>query len=275
VIAPPNILLFLGRFHLVLLHLPIGLILLLAAMEWARRSTRFKQAGAASGFILGLVVPAAALTALCGWLLSLGGGYDPGLLRWHQWTGIGTVSASVLVAIAYRLELKKLYRLLLYGSTILVVVTGHFGGTLTHGRGYLLPGVPAPSHAEKDAPKPSPLTETKPLETAGILSFAGTISPLLHRDCVPCHGPEKSKAKLRLDSLDALLQGGESGPAIIPGNAAASLMSKRLHLPVTDEDHMPPEGKRQPTPEEVALIEKWINSCAPGEARSGVSEERR
>jgi len=66
--------LFLGHFHPLLVHLPIGLVLLLAAIELLARFPRFKQANTNVGFILAMAVPGAGVAALCGWLLSLGGG---------------------------------------------------------------------------------------------------------------------------------------------------------------------------------------------------------
>ena len=71
---PPEIVLFFGRMHPLLVHLPIGLMLLLALLEWMSRWPRFKQANAGVGVILLVTVPAAVLTALFGWMLSRGGG---------------------------------------------------------------------------------------------------------------------------------------------------------------------------------------------------------
>ena len=66
----PNFVLFLGHLHPLLVHLPIGLILLLAALELLACLPRFKQANANAGIILTLAVPLAIGTAACGWLLS-------------------------------------------------------------------------------------------------------------------------------------------------------------------------------------------------------------
>src|SRR5208282_2509025 len=106
---PPDFLLFVGRFHPVLVHLPIGFILLVAVLEICALLPRFKHANTNVGVILALAVPLAAFTALCGWLLSLAGGYDPHLLQWHKWTGIGTAIACAVVALLYWLDLKKAY----------------------------------------------------------------------------------------------------------------------------------------------------------------------
>ena len=68
---PSDILLLFGRFHPLLVHLPIGLIVLLAFLELLARSPRLQKANASAGMILALAVPASIATAVCGWLLSL------------------------------------------------------------------------------------------------------------------------------------------------------------------------------------------------------------
>ena len=88
--------LFFGRLHPLLVHLPIGLIVLLTFLELLTRFPRFKQATANVGVILTLTVPAAAFSVLCGWLLSGGEGYQERLLQWHKWTGVGTACVCAL-----------------------------------------------------------------------------------------------------------------------------------------------------------------------------------
>ena len=91
---PSDTLLLFGRFHPLLVHLPIGLIVLLAFLELLACWPRLKKANASAGAILALAVPASIVTAVCGWLLSLGGGYDDRLLQWHKWTGIAVAACA-------------------------------------------------------------------------------------------------------------------------------------------------------------------------------------
>ena len=93
-------------------------------------------------------------------------------------------------------------------------------------------------------------------------AFANCILPVLKNNCVSCHGPQKSKGGLRLDSYAALMQGGDDGPAIKPGDAAHSDLLQRLAIPAEDDDHMPPAGKPQPTPEEITLLKWWVDAGA-------------
>src|ERR1035441_2414105 len=90
--------------------------------------------------------------------------------------------------------------------------------------------------------------------------FGALIQPILQRRCVACHGPEKKKADLSLESYKAMLKGGKDGPVLIASKAFDSPMIQRLLLPMNDEDHMPPEGKPQPTLAEIDRKSTRLNS---------------
>jgi len=107
---PSDTVLLFGRFHPLLVHLPIGLLVLLAFLELLARWPRFNKANASAGSILALAVPASIVTAVCGWLLSRGGGYENSLLQWHKWTGIAVATMCAGIGLVYWLDLKKLYR---------------------------------------------------------------------------------------------------------------------------------------------------------------------
>jgi len=265
--GPPEITLFFGRLHPLLVHLPIGLIVLLACLEGLASSRRFKQAAAGTGFILALAAPAALATALCGWLLSRAGGYDDHLLQWHKWTGIATAAVCVLAALLYRLELKKLYRGCLFTGTATLVITSHFGGSLTHGSDYLARYAPPPfrswlggGRAAAKGPGPAP-------NPANASAFTALVQPILTDKCLMCHGPEKSKGGLRLDTYAEAIRGGDSGVGIAPGKSGESLVIKRLLLAEEDENHMPPDGKPQVSPDELTVLRWWIDAGAPAEAK--------
>ena len=98
--------------------------------------------------------------------------------------------------------------------------------------------------------------------TAGEQLFAGEVLPLLRRSCFPCHGPAalRPKGGLRLSGRGHLLQGGSRGPAVVPGDSAASL----LHAAVRGghaELSMPPDEPLAPA--EVELLARWIDLGAP------------
>lgn len=94
-------------------------------------------------------------------------------------------------------------------------------------------------------------------------TFADRVAPLLDRNCTVCHGAEKHKAGLRLDSYAAILQGAESGAVVKPGDLKGSEMYRRITLPTHDDDFMPSDGKPPLATVEVTLLEKWIAAGAP------------
>ncbi|MFZ9839134.1 MAG: c-type cytochrome domain-containing protein [Opitutaceae bacterium] len=88
--------------------------------------------------------------------------------------------------------------------------------------------------------------------------YQDRIGPILDRHCVVCHGPEKQKAGLRLDSFAWVMKGAESGAMVLPGNAAGSELYRRITLPAGDDDVMPTDGKPLLSREEIRNVELWI-----------------
>ena len=145
---PSGLVLFLGRLHPLLVHLPIGFILLLAALELTALLPRFKEVAPANRVIVALSVPAVLFSAGCGWLLSWNGGYDERTLAWHKWLGTALVPVILALATFRWRGWMKSYRACLFATVVLVSVTGHFGGSLTHGSDYLFVfGKPPPAEA--------------------------------------------------------------------------------------------------------------------------------
>lgn len=257
--------LFVGRFHIVLLHLPIGFLLLLAVLEIVARLPGLKSANASAGYILALTVPVSLATVACGWLLASGGEYDPELLFWHRWLGVAAAALSIVTAVLHRLAAGFAYRLCLFATVAVLMVASHYGGSITHGKDFLTRYAPAsvrPLLGDTGA------AEVPGGQSAGAAqrpAYATVVQPILDRTCVACHGADKAKGKLRLDSFEALLQGGAAGPVVEVGKTSAeSELIKRILLPLEHDDHMPPEGKPQPTGDEVTLLRWWIDAGASG-----------
>ena len=248
---------FIARFHPALVHLPVGFVVLLGALEALAFRPQLKHLSSASRTILALTVPVVFCSAATGWLLARNGDYDPHLLVWHRWTGVSMAVATAFLLVAERCGWQRTYRVGLAVTVVLVAVTGHWGGSLTHGQGYLTRYAPAwLGGGAGSAAAPAG-------HTAEASLYGTEIQPVFTKYCVSCHGPNKTKAKLRLDSYDGLLAGSENGPVVKAGNSAESVMVQRLKLAPEEEDHMPPEGKRQPTASEVALLAWWIDAGAP------------
>ncbi len=267
--GPYDLVLFLGRFHPVLVHLPIGGLILLGVLELFARFPRFQGATQNNRLILGLTTAAAVVAATLGWMLSQSGEYDRQLLQWHKWTGFALAVGCAGTLLLSWLGRPLAYRFSLLVTLALLIVTTHFGASITHGRDYLTEYAPAPLRSLFHGK--AGVRATYP-STPGLWPqrmFAEVVQPILLQRCAACHGPEKQKAKLRMDSLAALLKGGKNGPVLVPGKANESRMIRRLLLPLTDDDHMPPEGKPQPTRAEIVALEWWIDRGAPADKTVG------
>lgn len=94
------------------------------------------------------------------------------------------------------------------------------------------------------------------------LTYAKDIQPLVEKSCFKCHGPEKAKGDLRVDSLEAALKGSEYGKVIEAGKSEKSRLVHSVARLDPDEA-MPPEGKGDPwTKEQVGVLRAWIDQGA-------------
>ena len=105
--------------------------------------------------------------------------------------------------------------------------------------------------AQKEAPKED--------KEGGV--FAEFIQPILMERCADCHGEDKQKAKLRLDSLAATLKGAGDDAIVVPGKPDESTLYTRVVLPADHDDRMPPKGDPL-TKAQTDLIKLWIASGA-------------
>ncbi len=245
---------FIGRFHPVLVHLPVGILLL--AVLFHVLSYKKKYDWLKPAIKLSLLIGAIAAIASCitGYLLSNGGEYDEALVSKHQWFGIGM---TVISLITYYLASKKTnyFKWLMPLIGILLIITGHLGGSITHGEGYLTNAFTEKSNAGDAAAAP-----IKDVQQA--VAYTDIIQPILQSKCYTCHGANKQKGKLRLDEPDFILKGGEDGKIMIPGSAGESELIKRILLSLDNEDHMPPKEKSQLSKAQIELLSWWINSGA-------------
>lgn len=109
-----------------------------------------------------------------------------------------------------------------------------------------------------------PVVEPDEPEPEGIPVFAKVIQPVLEAKCVSCHGAEKRKGRLAMHTFEALAAGSGNGPIVEADADDANRIELifRAELPETDDEHMPPQGKPQLTPEELAIIKWWIKEGA-------------
>jgi len=110
---------------------------------------------------------------------------------------------------------------------------------------------------------------------ADSVSYLHDIKPILESKCFACHGALKQESSLRVDAAALLRQGGESGPAIVPGNAADSELIQRVASSDVDS-RMPPEGQGEPlTPAQISLLMAWIDEGATAPADEEITLDPR
>jgi mono/diheme cytochrome c family protein len=141
---------------------------------------------------------------------------------------------------------------------VLIFITGHLGGSLTHGSDYFTKPLQDAFSRESSSSgiiKPVPNVQE-------AMVYTDVVQPILQTKCYSCHGPNKQKGGLRMDDSTWLMKGGKDGIIIKTGKADASEMIKRMLLSPGDDDHMPPKEKPQPTREQIALLHWWIDNGA-------------
>ena len=112
------------------------------------------------------------------------------------------------------------------------------------------------------AGKKPDLSKLPPAADRKEVTFDREIKPILGMDCVKCHGPEKQKGRLRFDSREATLKGGEHGKVVTPGKSAESKLVHAVAR-LNEDEAMPPAGKGEPlTPAQVGMIRAWIDQGA-------------
>ncbi len=267
---PAEILTFIGRFHPLLVHLPVGFLFVAFLLEIFSRFNAYRELRHAVTFILLLGVISSVVSAVMGYFLSLSGGYEEDTLFWHQWLGIG-VAVTALIAYVIKKNADRrpafpgarAYFPVFLLTVFFTMGAGHYGGSLTHGSDYLTQYMPQPLRTIAGLPpRQKPIQPVPITNLAEAVVYRDIIHPIVETRCVDCHNPDKKKGDLRMDSPEQLLKGGENGPLFVAGNATGSEMVKRLLLPEEHDDHMPPKGKKQLTKEQIELVKWWIATGA-------------
>jgi uncharacterized membrane protein len=183
---------FIGHLHPLIVHLPIGILLLgVFMMAYEHYSGVDFKTPISFAFLGGSI--SAVLACIAGWILSNSGEYDALLIQKHQWTGIATATLGLLAYI-----LKQYRKILAILLTLLIFITGHYGGTLTHGENYLFNSNEnantIPTDTLKGASKIIAQTisngsDSLTIETHNV--YKEQIAPLLKLRCYNCHAALK------------------------------------------------------------------------------------
>lgn len=282
---------FLGRLHPLVVHFPIGLALAAAAVEFVAIVARRREASPFALTATGFAAVAACFAAWFGWLnADFEGATQDNTLFLHRWLGIAGAVALVIVwgsglvgRSGERRNALNGYRWGLLVTAVVVGVGAHFGGEMVYGKGYLtkvlFPKDKTPVVADADGSDgesgatdatdatSSTTTSESDATDAGVtrVSFQRDVLPIFEARCIECHGPDKVKGSLRMDTAAQLFDGDPEWWTVVPGKPDESLLLERIELPADDPDAMPPKGDRL-TPEQVDVIRTWIAEGATDDA---------
>lgn len=250
---------FIGHFHPLFVHLPIGILAIAILLKWWFIKYPLVESEQVMSFVLKIAFISAVFSCITGYLLQLGGGYDQEMVDNHQWFGIAlTILTGIL---AFREFNQKVSIGILASIAVLLAITGHLGGSITHGEDYL-------SFKPEKTQRP-PLTDINK-----AVVYSDIIQPILEEKCYACHSDKKQKGELRLDNAEWITKGGENGSTFIAHDAENSLLYERLMLSENDKEHMPPKGKPQPTENEIKLINWWIAEGGSFEMKVAETKDR-
>ncbi len=265
------------------MHFPIGLLTIAAVIEGLHLARRRPVPSEAGTYCLAFGVAGALMSAGLGTLnaghQTITGAAAVTLER-HQTMGwIAVIAAGAALGAGHvarrtgRVRTLVAYMALVFATSGVVGATGHLGGELVYGSAYLtevLPWNQAPqaTRVSAAAPAPAPLaTAPRPgaAQPADSVDFTRDVKPILEQTCVECHGPEKVKARLRMDTVAALQKGGKNGPLLKPGDPENSLIMRRV-LGLDGEDQMPLD-KDPLTEAQIDTLRRWIAAGAPYETK--------
>lgn len=239
-----------GNFHPVLVHMPIGILMFAFLLEIYQRLKPLEKLGVSIKFALGIGVLSAFAAIGTGLFLEEHGAYDETLLFRHKWMAIALTVISIIIFFAKNTKhavLAKLYFPLFIVVNIMLMLAGHWGGSMTHGADFLT------------KPLASNTVEITNVDEAMV--YHEIIRPILDAKCVSCHNSKKAEGNLLLTTEAEILAGGDTGnPLDSVADFGKPLMAHRVTLPLEDEKHMPPKGKVQLTPNEIALLHWWLEN---------------
>ena len=231
----PRSVLFLGRLHPLILHLPIGALILTFFLDIIGRFRKNYQRSIITS-ALGFSAFFSILAVIMGYFLSLEGGYEEGVMNIHFWTG---VLSMTLICLLFWLSYKNteytnrfVFPLFVF-SLLSISVAGHFGSILTHGEDFVT------EYAR-------PPVKSRTIEVVDSLRiYEDVVAKILDDKCLRCHNNTKRKGDLSLVDQESIFVGGENGEVVEANNALKSDLYLHPLLPISDDKHMPPEGKPQ------------------------------
>ena len=254
-----------GRFHIVLVHFPIAILLLASLLEiisFKNFNSKYRPAIHLAVIIGGI---SAVFSAIFGYILAQNEEITGNTLDLHKWGGIATAALSLITLGLLWLIWQKqqnskisIYRFSLFATSLAVIFTGHFGGSLTYGDDYF-----SFSNPKVDTEKSSLLSmNTDSLSNENQVKLVGEVRAIFAHNCYKCHSSNKQEGKLRLDQKEFVFAGGKHGKVIVRGEPENSELVRRIKLPRNHKETMPTKGKAL-SENEIELISFWIKKGAP------------
>ncbi|HTF19850.1 MAG TPA: c-type cytochrome domain-containing protein [Chryseolinea sp.] len=247
-IALPPLLQVAGRMHPLILHLPIGMLILVGALVLLGKQFDTAHNHKAVHFALLFASLSASIAALFGFFLSLQGDYAGDAMTTHKYAGVTLSWLCYGLVVIYQSQVGRRVFLAVGGVVFaLLIAAGHTGAVLTHGENFLLEPLKGP--------------EVK-LTAENAPAYDYAIKPILEAKCFTCHNETKAKGKLVMTDRNRFMTGGEHGSPWVAGKPEESRMIKAFYLPLEHDEHMPPDGKAQLTAVEIAALKAWVRSGA-------------
>ena len=265
-----------GRLHPILLHFPLALILVAAAIEGARYVLGKREvASPAASVCLWIGFLMAIPTVWAGWELAEYSGDTGTLVGLHRWTAIASLGVMALAVGAWTMRRLRgvdwagTHVAILLVAALLVGVTGHFGAEMVWGENWLFGPLTVESTDEPSASGPQQATlstpEIKPAHEQSAGVGWSDVEPIFLAHCQKCHGPKRQKNGLQLVPWPTMFVGTATDQVVKPGKPSESLLYHAITLPVAEEGHMPPADKGDPlTKEQIDQIANWITDGATG-----------
>jgi len=256
-----NFIFFLGRLHVLVLHLPIGIVVAVFLLEWLSRKEKYRYLEAASPFLWGAMALSALATVVLGYMHFAEGSFTGLSADQHRFFGTVTAVVATGVALLRVGRFSAAYKPLFFPASVvllvLISITGHYGGNLTHGSTYLVEYAPQPLRSLAGLPPKRTLTNVREADP-----FVDVVGPLLREHCQGCHNEDKKENSLVLTTYAGVMRGGESGKVVVAGNTELSELLRRISLEPSDEEFMPAEGKPPLTARQRDIIRWWIQAGA-------------
>jgi uncharacterized membrane protein len=253
---------FLGHFHPLIVHIPIGILFFVFVLE-VFSFKNFSKNRFPISFGLYISTIASIFAVVLGLFLAdaqetTGQTVDNHKIAGFLCTGLLCICSFLLWFIQSKNKSSFIpaYRVSLFLAAAAMVFTGHFGASLTHGEKYL---------SSTQTTKPSSIlaysSDSVSLSTENQLKLVGEVRAIFAHNCYKCHSSNKQEGKLRLDQKIYVFEGGKNGKIIVPGKPETSELIRRILLPKGHKEAMPGKGKPL-SHDEIALISFWIEKGA-------------